>query len=348
MLSVLATVCVLGTILLFHELGHFLAAKWVRMRVHEFSIGAGRPILFSRRRGDTVYNLRPFLFMGFVRLAGLDPEEEEENAGDGFYDRSPGQRMLVLAAGAAMNLVLAILLFWIEGFTYGLPVKDSPELAQVIPGRPAAQAGLRAGDRLMGLDDTRSEDLQVLRQIIETHPDKPLTVHFLREGVEQSTVVTPKGEKSGNRRVGLIGVYFGKEREKQGFLASIRFGVVHTYQEVAQTVTHLVMMLLRKLPANVSGPVMIVKDLSAAVKSGAADLIDYAAMLSIAIGLLNIIIPLPGLDCGRLLFALAERITGKPVNRRFEATVHAVGMLLLLALIAWLTVKELRQLLGAG
>lgn len=347
-LSALATICVLGTILLFHELGHFLAAKKVRMRVHEFSIGAGRPVLFSWQRGDTVYNLRPFLFMGFVRLAGLELEEEEPETSDGFYDHSPGQRVFVLAAGAAMNLVLAILLFWIEGLTFGLPVKSSPLLAQVVANSPADQAGLRPGDRLIGINDRRSNEVEVLQQIIQRHPGQPITVHFLRNGVERSVTVTPKAVKSGAQTVGRIGVGFSLEREKQGFLASIRLGVLHTYQEVVRIVTSLTLMLLRKLPVEIGGPVMIVQGISAAAKSGFADLLDYAAMLSIAIGLLNILIPLPGLDCGRLLFALAEGLTKKPINRRFEATLNAIGMFLLVAFIVGLTIKELGQVLGNG
>lgn len=349
-LSILATLCVLGTILLFHELGHFLAAKKVRMRVHEFSIGAGRPVLFSWKRGETVYNLRPFLFMGFVRLAGLELEDEEtgKDTTDGFYDRTPGQRIFVLAAGAGMNLLLAVLLFWIEGLTFGLPVKSSPQLAQVVANSPADQAGLRPGDRLVGIGDQRSDDVQVLQRIIQTHPGQPLTLHFLRDGVERTVTVTPRPVHQGDQTIGRIGVGFGLEREKLGPVASIRLGVLHTYQEVVRTVTYLTLMLLRKLPFEIGGPVMIVQGISAAARSGLADLLDYAAMLSIAIGLLNILIPLPGLDCGRLLFALAEGITGKSIDRRFEASTNAIGMFLLLAFIVGLTIKELGQVLGTG
>jgi regulator of sigma E protease len=349
-LSILATLCVLGTILLFHELGHFLAAKKVRMRVQEFSIGAGRPILFSWKRGETVYNLRPFLFMGFVRLAGLEMEDEEEekNTGDGFYDRTPGQRIFVLAAGAAMNLLLAVLLFWIEGLTFGLPVKSSPRLAQVVANSPADRAGLRPGDRLLGIGDQRSDEVQVLQRIIQTHPGQPLTVHFLRDGVERTVTVTPQAVRQGEQTIGRLGIGFSLEREKLGFTASIRMGALHTYREVVRTVTYLALMGLRQLPFEIGGPVMIVQGISAAARSGPADLLDYAAMLSIGIGLLNILIPLPGLDCGRLLFALVEGITGKPIDRRFEASANAVGIFLLLAFIAGLTIKELGQVLGTG
>ncbi len=150
--GVLAIVLIIGAILLFHESGHFLSAKLCRMRVDEF--GMGLPLkapIVAFKRGQTSYSLNWIPFGAFVRIAGMDPEEQQVE--NGFHTRPLWQRALVLSAGSAMNVVLATLLFLLAGVFFGELVGSSTTIRTVIPGRPADRAGLKRGDRIVSVND---------------------------------------------------------------------------------------------------------------------------------------------------------------------------------------------------
>lgn len=149
--SVLAVVVVLGLCLMFHEGGHFLAAKLSRMKVDEFGIGFPiRPCLFSFERGGTRYSFYWLLIGAFVRIRGMEPGEEE--APDGFYSKAPWKRAATLLAGPVMNLVLAALFFWTLGALYGEVVGAKNVVGKVLPGQPAEAAGVKPGDRILAID----------------------------------------------------------------------------------------------------------------------------------------------------------------------------------------------------
>ena len=147
-MTIILTILILGILIFVHELGHFLAAKLVGIRVHEFALGMG-PLLVARKVGETTYSLRAFPIGGFNRMAGMEPGEADDPRG--FNKKSVGQRMGVIAAGSLMNFVLAIIFFIVVFMGIGV-ASNSNMIAGVTEGSPAQQAGLQAGDRLVAID----------------------------------------------------------------------------------------------------------------------------------------------------------------------------------------------------
>jgi regulator of sigma E protease len=145
-MSILLTIALFALIIVFHEFGHFAIAKLAGMRVYEFALGFGRPVLMSFKRRGTQYSLRPVPIGGYVRIAGMEPDEDVP---DGFDKKPILSRLAVIASGSGMNFLLAVLLFWFIGVAFGKVVGQSAQLARVLPDTPAAVAGLAPGDKLL-------------------------------------------------------------------------------------------------------------------------------------------------------------------------------------------------------
>jgi regulator of sigma E protease len=178
---------VLGLMVLFHEFGHLLVARLVGMRVYEFSIGFFRPALYSMERGGVVYSLRPVPLGGYVRIAGMEPGDEDVE--DGYNTKPLWARALVVCAGSAMNLVLAALFFWAGFALYGQPqtgpfemLRSTTVAERVMPNRPAYAAGLRPGDRVVSINGRLTATPLEASNLIRPNADKQITVTVLRGG----------------------------------------------------------------------------------------------------------------------------------------------------------------------
>lgn len=218
LLWILQILCALGIIIWAHELGHFLTAKRFGMKVHEFAIGGG-PAVFKWERRGTLYSLRPYFpFMGFVRIAGLEGEEGAEAVPGSFHQQSLGRRMIVLGAGALMNILGGGVLFCIIYGAFGVVVGPTNEVAYVAPDSPAP---LKPGDRLVAVNGVREEPLTVLDDSLARKPTQPVRLTFQRQGRERTVTVTPKvrkityavtypdrSQKVETERVGHLGIYW--------------------------------------------------------------------------------------------------------------------------------------------
>lgn len=356
-IKMLSVVCTLGLIILVHEFGHFAFAKLFHMRVRSFSIGlpVGRP-LYAWTSGGTKYGVWPFLFFGGVDIVGIHPDDDPNEAGS-FHTRPAWQRMIVLGAGAGMNVVLALVLFWIMGFAYGLQVENTSEIEVISPGSPAHQAGLLPGDKIIGVNDVRTEDVASIRDLIEAHPEQSIRLTLQRGGEEIQVALVPYSEKVKavaeqdgqikivDKTVGRVGIGFRSIHVKKGFFETLRIGILKTLALLLETIWGIVLIVTRGLWTIVGGPVMIVKEISQTSQLGLESLMFETARFSIMIGLFNVILPIPGLDCARLLFVFWEFLSRRPVDRRKEAHIHLVGVLFLLSLLLVLTVKDLRELI---
>jgi len=356
-IKTLAVVCTLGAIILVHEFGHFVFAKLFRMRVRSFSIGlpVGRP-LYTWTSGETKYGIWPFLFFGGVDIVGIHPDDDPQEEGS-FHTRPAWQRMIVLGAGAGMNVVLALLLFWIMGFAYGFPMDNVSEIEAIFPDSPAHQAGILPGDRIIGINEVRTEDVEKIRELIEAHPEQAIRLTLQRGGQEIQVSLIPYGEKVKvgaekdgkikivEKTIGRVGIVFRSLRVRKGVLETLWLGLLQTLALLLETLGTIVLIVTRGLWAAVGGPVMIVKEISQTAQLGLESLMAQTARFSIMIGLFNVLLPIPGLDCARLLFVCWEFISRRPVDRRKEAHIHLVGVLVLLSLLLVLTVKDLRELI---
>lgn len=356
------SVIVFGLLVLFHELGHFSLAKLVGVQVYEFSIGFG-PRLFGFRKGETKYNLRIVPLGGFVRMAGMDPEEDEREAmafneekglekrevSDGepivhpdksFMHKSVPKRMAIIAAGPIMNFVLAILLFAISFIAFGIP-QNKNIIGNVLPGKPAAAVGLEKGDVVTKINKTPVKTWEDIVNIIHKNPDREITMEVQRDGKTHVFRVSPVKDKDSKQ--GMIGITYLTKRP--GVIEALKMGTLKTYEMLKLTVYFLGKMMAKQIPVELSGPVRITYELGKAAEMGLITLMNFAAFLSIQIGLFNLL-PIPALDGSRLMFLGFEGVRGTPVDPSKENFIHLVGLALLLLLMVVITYQDIVRMLG--
>lgn len=335
-----ASVIVFGMLIFFHELGHFTIAKLVGIKVHEFSLGFG-PKLLGFKRGDTNYNLRVFPLGGFVRMAGMEPEEDDVEDGTGFGDKSVLQRISVIFAGPIMNFVLAALLLASIFVFQGLPV-SSTEIEEVLPDRPAAAAGLKSGDRILAINGEPVRQWEQVVEIISINPGKEIEITVERGGMNVTREVVPEVREDGQ---GWIGIQPKPHFEKQNPFSAIIQGARYTVQVTLLILDFIGKMIFGEAPADLGGPVRVVYEINRAAEMGFVYLLQLAAFLSINLGLFNLF-PIPALDGSRITFLIFEWIRGKPVDPEKENFIHLVGFGVLLVLIVFITYNDVLQLFG--
>ncbi|HKI85557.1 MAG TPA: RIP metalloprotease RseP, partial [Thermoanaerobaculia bacterium] len=207
--NILAFAFALGVIIFVHELGHLVVAKLFGIRAHVFSLGFGRRV-WGFERGGTDYRVSALPLGGYVRLGGEDPAEVTGDPAE-FLSRPRWQRIVVYLAGPAMNVVLAIALIAVV-FMAGVPVQLVPDIppvvGSVVPGGPAASAGLSAGDKIVDVDGKRVSDWADIRFSILTSPGRPVALRYEHRGVPHEAVVTPeKKQSSDGTDIGDAGVF---------------------------------------------------------------------------------------------------------------------------------------------
>ena len=344
LLTVLAFIFVIGVLVLVHEVGHFLFAKLVGIRVEEFGIGLP-PRLWYRRRGETVYSLNALPFGGFVKLTGEDEVDSDDPAA--FIAKPGWQRFLVLSAGVLMNLLLAVVIFTLI-FSFGVPVADRVTIEEVTPNAPAAEVGLTAGDIILRLDGEEVSDGLMLIGKILKKAGQQVSLTVLRQEGELTFELTPRREYPQDQ--GPMGVaiktHFVKKtyplwqapwvgmREALGLTLAIGQGLV---EMVSNFVTK------GEIPKDVTGPVGIFQLTGEAAQTGWLALLQLLGLLSLNLGIVNIL-PIPALDGGRLVFVLVEIITGHRPRARVEHWIHSVGFAILIVLVVLVTIKDLSQI----
>jgi len=351
LVSAAAIALAFGLIVLFHEAGHFFAARLSGMAVHEFSIGFGRPLLFWLKRGETQYSFRLWPFFSFVRVAGMEPGDEHPR---GFNRKSRLAQAFVLVMGCLMNFVLAVGIYIVMGTVVGLPVPE-PRVLEVMPDTPAARAGLLPGDELLGVGGKTGLSVDEIREAIQEHPGKPLELEIEREGEARTISITPmvedayelKGLRIQKVPIGLIGIRFDFTRKQAGMGESIVLGFRQTIGMIQLQAAGLVGMFTRTVPADVMGPVGVVHIMYGEARSGWPEFLSMFAMIAVAIGFLNLL-PIPPLDGSRLVIVAIEAIRRKPFDKQKESLVHLIGFGLLLALVVVLTYKDILRIVTGG
>lgn len=329
-----------GAMIFFHELGHFLIAKWSRVTVHAFALGFG-PRLFSFRRGETVYSLNLLPFGGFVKMAGEDFEDVALDEGS-FRDQPVWRRIAIVAAGPIMNLFLAIAILSLVAMTYGVPVGVTNQVGTLVPGWPAQQVGLKPGDIIVAIDGTPTPDGREVVEIIHRSAGKPLVLTVQR-GTEQFPVrVTPRLDP--NQNIGLIGFSPTPIRQRLNPAGAVISGVSQTGEMLVRLVGAIVNLIqVGQLFGNLGGPVAAASALAQAARTGFENFLYMSAFLSVVIGLFNLF-PFPALDGGRLAFLLVEAVRRRRVDPRREGYIHLVGFALLILLLLVLTYKDIQRL----
>ncbi|RJX16647.1 MAG: RIP metalloprotease RseP [Ammonifex sp.] len=340
MLTAIAAIVVFGILIFIHEAGHFFVARLVGVGVHEFSLGFG-PRLWGFAKGKTAYTLRAVPLGGFVRLVGMDPQDEEKDQPYSFARKSVWQRMAVILAGPVMNFVLAIFVLAFVFIFQGLPTATTT-VNQVIPGYPAATAGIKVGDRIVAIDGEPVRDWSdILWSVGEQKAGDTRILTVERDGRRLTFEVTPVQEE-GKRKIGLLPVIV---QERVGLGKALAGGVEYTGHIIKLIVVFLGKIFTREAPADFGGPVRVVVEIGNAAKLGLFSLFQLTAFLSINLGFFNLL-PIPALDGARIGFLLWEGVTRAPVDPEKENIVHLVGFTLLILLMVAVTYHDIIQLSG--
>jgi regulator of sigma E protease len=338
MLTVVAGIVVFGILIFFHEAGHYLAARLVGIGVHEFSLGFG-PRIWGFRRGRTAYNLRAIPYGGYVRLVGLDPRDEERDQPYSFARKPVLYRLIVMVAGPGMNFVLAVVALGMVFFIQGVPVATT-RVGEVLPGYPAAAAGIERGDRIVAIDGRTVHRWEEVLRAIGTEPHRAKVLTVERGGKTITVRVTPRIDESGKGKIGLSPVVVQK---RLSLLSALRVGTEYTCRITVLIADFLGKMVVGRAPADVGGPVRVMVEIGKAAHFGVFPLIQLMAFLSINLGFFNLL-PVPALDGARVAFLLWEGVTRRPVDPEKESIVHLVGFAFLILLMVLVTYRDFIQL----
>ncbi len=336
---ILFAILFFGVIIALHEFGHFSTAKLFKIKVNEFSIGMG-PAIFKKKMGETLYALRLLPIGGFVSLEGEDEISDDPRA---FGNQKAWKRFIVIAAGAILNIVLGLVLIGIMlGISGAVP---TTVVSDVTENMYTAETGILKGDKIISIDGTKVHSARDLYYCLYRNNDGKYDITLRRDGEKlefsQLDVVydMEQGFCSfivGNEKVSVLNIIPGSVRETLSMTKMIWLSLID--------------MIGGNFGMDeISGPVGTI-GIVADTASDAVHSADYAsiifilAFITVNIGIVNLL-PLPALDGGRLLFIGIEFIFRRPVPKKFEAIVHAAGLILLLGLMALITFNDIANLI---
>ena len=320
-------------LVIIHELGHFAMAKLNGVKVHEFSLGMG-PKLFGIKGKETEYLIKAFPIGGYVKMEGEDDGSKDPRA---FNNKTPGQKLSIVSAGAIMNLILAVVLFTIVGAVEGGSVL--PVVGEVVTDSPAMKAGILVGDKItkVNSDNIKSWDDFIIE--MSTNKGESLNLEVSRDSKVQQLVLKPlKDEKE---KKFIIGIRVSNVREKLNLGESAAYGFNQTVTTAKQTFGFFGSLFKGEVSANdVGGPISIIRISGKAAEMGLTSLMMLTAMLSVQLGIFNII-PFPALDGGWIFILLLEIISGKKLNEKKVAFVNYIGFMFLMALMVLIVLKDI-------
>ncbi len=348
MIFVGATILVLGILIFVHELGHFLVAKSVGIKVEKFSLGFP-PKMFSKKVGETEYIISWIPLGGYVKMAGELPEDEStKGASWEFMSKTVWQRAKVIVAGPLMNFFLAVFIFWGLLFFQGQREihTENTVIGAVEEGGPAEVAGIRTGDKIITVNGNKVTNFQEMAEIIQTHVEEPVAVEWIRDGEKYSKEIITKKEKTVNIKgeteyIGKIGVGPSYTEIKLGFFEAFWEGLVFALYLLWLIVKFVVSLILGQASLKLlAGPIFIAQTAGETAKMGFSNLLSFMGILSVNLALVNVL-PIPVLDGGHLVFLLIEKIKGSPVSAKQRAFMQQIGMAFLFALILLVTYNDL-------
>lgn len=357
LVTLVAFVVMLGLLVLVHELGHFLVAIWLGIRVEEFGLGYPPRALTLFERNGVKYTLNWLPIGGFVRFGG----EDETLYGVGSLSTaSPWKKMAVLFAGPLMNLLLAWLILSAVFMARGAPAAGAA-IGTVQPNTPAATAGFQAGDVIVEMGGQPiGRNYRQVSQFARSNPGEPLAVVVRRGGEDVRLTVIPgpwTDQKTGKHYDVGFGFGYGPNPaiEPVGLPAALGIGFASTWQVLGDFISGLGQFigswfgLAQAPPGGVGGPIMIARGTGEIIQqSGLTGFWQWTALISLNLFLINLL-PIPALDGSHILFSLIELARrGKKIPPEKEAMVHAVGFMMLMGLMVIITVSDLANWIGGA
>jgi regulator of sigma E protease len=344
LVTILSTIIVLGILVFVHEFGHFLLAKRLGVGVLTFALGFG-PKLIGRKIGETEYKICAIPLGGYVKPIGEDPKEEvrEEDRHRSLSAQPIWKRALIVSAGPLFNFFLAAALFSSINLFVGIPSMPTvtPEVGEVSPDFPAEKAGLKKGDLILAIDGKDISKWEELQQIITNSKGKELLLKVKRDSEILEIKVTPKpftekslfGEEINTYKIGVTHPPVNIVREKVGPLVALGSGLAQTWELIELTVTGIVKLIQRIVPAKeIGGPIMIAKLAGEQAKRGLLNLAIFTAIISVNLGVINLF-PIPILDGGHLLFMGLEAVLRRPISVKKMEIAQQIGLIFIIILM---------------
>ena len=357
--------CVLTVLVFVHELGHYLVARWNRVRVEVFSIGFGPEIFGWTDRGGTRWKVSALPFGGYVKMFGEAPEAgPDPNPGAGpmpdsateadravsFAHKTLGQRAAIVVAGPFANFLFAVVVSAVLFATIGQQL-TSTVVSEVVPGSAAEAAGIQRGDRIVALNGQAVSRFEDIAALVQLGLGEPLRLKVQRGGSTIELNATPKVVQQvdifgDTHRIGLLGIQASGPGEIVRYdpATATWKAVVETYRRAAGMLKAIGQIITGIRPSNEVGGVLRIAKMSGDIASRSViDVVDFAVILSINLGLINLF-PVPLLDGGRLLFYGVEALRGRPLGPRAEEWGLRLGLALVLSLMLFATWNDLVSL----
>jgi regulator of sigma E protease len=355
---------VLTLVVFFHELGHFLIARWCGIRVLVFSIGFGPELVGFNDRYGTRWKLSAVPLGGYVKFLGDEnaasaPDHKaveslsEADKREAFISQGVGARAAVVAAGPIANFILAIVIF---GAIFALFGKQSTSarVDSIQPASAAERAGFQAGDLVLSIDGTKIESFSDMQRIVSSSAGATLMVEVERGGVHQTIKAVPdlkeiKDSFGNKHRIGVLGISRSMlpgdiKVEKVDPLRAIVMGAQETWFVVDRTLAYIGGIFAGREGADqLGGPIRIAQVSGQVATAGFVPLLHLAGVLSVSIGLLNLF-PIPLLDGGHLLFYLVEAVRGRPLSERAQEVGFRIGLAIVVMLMIFATFNDILHL----
>jgi regulator of sigma E protease len=341
---ILPFVVVLGVMIFFHELGHFLVAKYFNVKVLQFALGFG-PKIAAREYGETEYSIRYIPLGGFVKMLGEDVEEENaerlspEDEKRAFNNQHAFNRIAIVAAGPIFNLFLALFLFCGMYIVSGDSITTA-EVGKVLDDSPAYRAGLKQGDVIIAMDGQEVKKWDDIKVMTQDKAGKSISITVQREGEAVNLAITPEeatgtnefGEETRTVQIG-IGSAYKTEKVELNPLQAIVEGGKYTWMLIRFTCLVVVKLFEGVVSVKtLGGPIMIGQITGKIVKENVSYLIPFMGIISINLGILNLF-PIPILDGGLIVFLIIELIMGRPLSLKKREMAQRIGFSLLIALM---------------
>jgi len=348
--SIFSLIIVLGVLIFFHELGHFLVARLLGVGVEKFSLGFG-PKLIGKKIGITEYQISAIPLGGYVKMVGESPDSELDPSEIpiSFTHKHVLKRILIVAAGPFFNILLALIIFFGIFQISGLLILK-PGIGNVDEGSPAYIAGLKKNDLVVSIDGVDISSWEDMANTIMASKGKTLAISVLRGDTVLTKNVTPEVKKVKNlfnedvERY-VIGVTASGEVFKKdlNFFQAVSESVNQTYQITALTIKGIVKLFQGTVsPKTLGGPIMIAQMAGQQAKEGVVNLIFFIALISINLAILNFL-PIPVLDGGHLLFFFIEAVKGSPVSVKVREISQQAGIFVLILLMIYVFYNDIAR-----
>ena len=344
---------VLGILIFFHELGHFLVAKYFRVKVLKFSLGFGYKLV-GKKIGETEYLISTIPLGGYVKMLGENADETESLSQDederAFNNQHVLKRIAIVVAGPLFNLLLAFVLFCGLYIISGNHVMTT-EIGQVRPGSPADKAGIKKGDIILSVQDKPIESWSEIKKLVQGQQGNPLVITVQRADEIFSVTVIPEeamvknifGEKVKSALIGIVAAGKFKKIEL-GPWQAIRESFKKTYELIRLTCLTIIKLFQGIVSIKtLGGPILIGQMTGQLAQESISYLVPLLAIISINLGILNLL-PVPILDGGVIIFLLIELIVGKPISIKKRDLAQKMGLFLLALLIVVVTINDLSRI----